>query len=360
MKKKLRSGFTTGACSAAAAKIALLSIIRNKPVKDKIKVWFPHDKYFEFQAFSIKKISKNSFEVIIKKFAGDDPDITNGALIGAKVTYFPENFLKISITGGEGIGKVTKPGLPVKIGEYAINPIPKLMIEKNIKEIVNSGIVEVEIFVKDGKKLAKKTLNEKLGIIGGISILGTTGIVKPVSTEAWLETIKIEMNVAKACGLNEIVLVTGRTTENILKKEYNFKDEAYVTIGDHIGFSLKEAARKKFNHIFLAGMFGKFTKIASGEFQTHVKNSTLFINKLADFFLEFNKNYDKNFIKIIKDSVTARNVFEEALKKGYKDFLQFVTDKVCENCFKFINKKVKITAILVGFSGGIIATSTKN
>ncbi len=359
MKKKLRSGFTTGACSAAAVKIALLSIIKNTPVKDKVKVWFPKDKYFEFQAYKIKKLSKNSFEVIIKKFAGDDPDITDGALIGAKVTYFQENFLKITIKGGKGVGKVTKPGLPVKVGEYAINPVPKLMIEKNIKDVVNSGIIEVEISVKDGEKLAKKTLNPKLGIVGGISILGTTGIVKPVSTEAWLDTIKVEMNVAKACGLDEVILVTGRTTENILKKEFNFKDEAYVTVGDHIGFSLKEAVKKGFNHIYLAGMFGKFTKIANGEFQTHVKNSTLFINKLAGFFLEFNKNYDKNFIKIIKNSVTARNVFEEAKKKGYREFLQFVTDKVCENCYNFIEKKVKITTILVGFSGGIFAKSTK-
>ena len=359
MKKKLRSGFTTGACSAAATKIAILSIIKNAPIKDKVDVWFPDNRYFSFKPYSIKKISENCYEVIIKKFAGDDPDITDGALIGAKVLYKPCEKLKIRIKGGKGVGKVTKPGLPVKVGDYAINPVPRLMIEKNIKEVVSSGEIEVEIFVIDGEKLAKKTLNEKLGIIGGISILGTSGIVKPVSTQAWLDTIKIEMNVAKAVGLKEIVLVTGRSTEKILKKEFNFKDEAYITIGDHIGFSLKEGVKKGFNHIILAGMFGKFTKIACGEFQTHVKNSTLFIKKLAEFFVDFKKEYDKDFLEIIKNSITARNVFDEALKRGYTDFLEYICNKVCENCYDFIEKKVKITTILVGFSGGVIAKATK-
>ena len=351
----MRSGFTTGACAAAATKISLLSILKKTEIKE-ADIWFPEDKYFKFKPYSVRKISENCYETIIKKIAGDDPDITDGALIGARVWFSENKNLKIEINAGEGVGIVTKPGLPVKVGEPAINPVPRLMIEKNIKEVVDKGEVKVEIFVVNGEKLAEKTLNKKLGIIGGISILGTTGIVKPVSTQAWLDTISIEMNVAKAVGIEEIVIVTGRTTENILKKEFNFKEEAFVTVGDHIGFSLKEAVNKGFNSIILGGMFGKFTKIASGEFQTHVKNSTLFLEKLEQFFKQTDIN-DEKFISIIKKSVTARNVFEEAVKRGYNKFLQKICDTVCNNCYNYINGKVKLKTILVGFNGGIFAVS---
>ncbi len=359
MKKKLRSGFTTGACAAAATKIALLSVINKQPFFKKVKVWFPQDIYHYFKAYSVEKISDNSYKVIVKKFAGDDPDITDGALIGAKVKYMPKDELIIKISGGRGVGRVTKPGLPVKMGDFAINPGPRLMIERNVKEVVNKGCVEIEIFVEKGEELAKKTLNKKLGIIGGISILGTTGIVKPISTEAWLDTIKVEMNVAKAVNIKEIVLVTGRTTENILKKFFDFKEEAYITVGDHIGFSLKEAVNKGFEKIVLGGMFGKFTKIACGEFQTHVKNSTLFLDKLSTFFKESGID-DNDFLKIIKNSITARNVFEKAMEKGYLKFLQKICDVVCENCYEYIERKALIKTILVGYKGGIIAQSIKD
>ena len=359
MKKKLRSGFTTGACASAATKIALLCIKKRKKINEPIKVWFPNDKYFSFKAFNIKKIDENYYEVIIKKFAGDDPDITDGALIGSRVKFEDSDCLEINITGGEGVGKVTKPGLPVNVGEYAINPGPRMMIEKNIKEVINKGRLDVEIFVVNGEKLAEKTLNKKLGIIGGISILGTTGIVKPISTQAWLDTIKIEMNVARANGVKDIVIVTGRTTENILKKNFNYPEEAYISVGDHIGFSLKEAVNRDFNKIIFGGMFGKFTKIASGEFKTHVKNSTLFFNKLIEI-AENIENIDEKFIEIIKNSITARNVFEEAKKRNYFDFIQKVCDIVCDNCFNFINKKKPILTILVDYNGKIIAKSFKS
>ncbi len=358
-KNKLRYGFSTGACASASAKIALLSIINNKPIKDKVSVWFPENKYYKFKAEKVELISENKAMAIVKKFAGDDPDITDGALIGAIVKYEKSNNLKIEITGGKGVGKVTKPGLPVKVGSHAINPVPKLMIKKNIKEVVSSGNIWVEIFVVNGEKLAKKTLNPKLGIIGGISILGTTGIVKPLSIQAWLDTIKVEMNVALHQGIKEVVLVTGRTTENILKKNYNFKDEAFVTVGDHVGFSLKEAVNKGFKKIIFAGMFGKFTKVASGEFQTHVKNSTLTMKKILIFFKETNIK-DESFEKIILNSVTARNVFEEAVKRSYFDFLNLICKRVCENCYKYISGKIPVKTILVDYKGEIVAEAEKN
>ncbi len=350
--KKLREGFTTGACAAAAAKLATLNLISNQEINT-VDVWFPGDKYFNFKAYSIKK-GDNFAEATVKKFAGDDPDITNGAIIGAKV-YFSED-KGIKILGGKGVGRVTKRGLAVKVGDPAINPIPKLMIEKNIKEVITEPQLNVEIFVVDGDKLALKTLNKKLGIIGGISILGTTGIVKPVSAEAYKASIDVELNVAIANNINEIVFVTGRTSEKIAKKLLNLPDEAFVTIGDHIGFSLKKAVEKGFKIVNIVGQFGKFTKIASGEFQTHVKYSNIFISNLLNFISEKEKQ-DKEFTEMINTTISARLIFEEAIERGYTDLLENVTDKVKENCEKYVEGKIKVKCYLVGYKDGIYAKS---
>ncbi len=352
MKKKLKEGFTTGACAAAAAKIAVLNLLSDKIIQS-ADIWFPGEKYFNFKAHSINK-GKDYVEVTIKKFAGDDPDITNGAIIGARVRFSKNNFFEIK--GGRGVGKVTKRGLAVNVGEAAINPVPRLMIEKNISEVTKHKNLVVEIFVVDGEKLALKTLNRKLGILGGISILGTTGIVKPVSAEAYKASIDVELNVAIANNLKEIVFVTGRTSEKIAKKIIKLPDEAFVTIGDHIGFSLKKAVEKGYKKINIVGQFGKFTKIASGEFQTHVKYSNIFISNLKRFLSEKEKN-DKEFIEIIETSISARLVFEEAINRGYIDLLENVTNMVKKNCEKYIENKASIKCYLVGYKEGVYAES---
>jgi cobalt-precorrin-5B (C1)-methyltransferase len=350
--KKLKEGFTTGACAAAAAKIAVINLISRNLVKS-VNVWFPGDKYFKFTAYSVKK-SETFSEASVKKFAGDDPDITNGAIIGAKVYFSNNNGIKI--IGGKGVGKVTKRGLAVEVGGPAINPVPRLMIERNIKEVIDKPNLFVEIFVEEGEKLALKTLNRKLGIIGGISILGTTGIVKPVSAEAYRASIDVELNVAIANNINEVVFVTGRTSEKIAKNIFKFPDEAFVTIGDHLGFSLNKAVEKGFKKIFIVGQFGKFTKIASGEFQTHVKYSSIFISNLMSFLSEKEKQ-DSEFVELIKTSISARLIFEEAVNRNYDDLLKGVTTKVKENCEKYIDKKAEIKCFLVGYKDGVYANS---
>ncbi len=349
---KLKEGFTTGACAAAAAKLATINLISDKITKS-VKVWFPDNKYFKFEAHYVEKTGDYSIATI-KKFAGDDPDITNGAIIGARV-FFSKNS-GIEITGGKGVGIVTKRGLAVDVGNPAINPVPQIMIIKNIKEVISNIGLKVEIFVEDGERLALKTLNKKLGIVGGISILGTTGIVKPVSTEAYKASIEVEINVAVANNIKEIVFVTGRTSEKIAKKTISLPEEAFVTIGDHIGFSLKKAVEKGIEKVNIVGQFGKFTKIASGEFQTHVKYSNIFISNLLNF-LSKEELEDKEFVEIIKTSISARLIFEEALKKGYYNLLNNVVKKVKENCRDYINNSINISCFLVGYKDGVYAKS---
>ena len=349
--KKLREGFTTGACAAAAARLALLNILNRETVFS-TKVWFPNNLYFNFKALWIKR-GNRSCEAAVKKFAGDDPDVTNGAIIGAEVKLTKEK--GINITNGYGVGIITKKGLAIPPGNPAINPGPLLMIRKNIEEVIDEPSLEVKIFVENGEKLAEKTLNKKLGIVGGISILGSTGIVKPVSVEAYLASIDVEMNVAFAAGVKDIFFVTGRTSEKIARENFSgLKEDSFVTIGDHIGFSLKKAVEKGFESINIVGQFGKFTKIASGEFQTHVKYSTIFIKNLLKF-LSDDEMSDSEFTELINNTISARHVFETALEKGYKNILQYVTNAVAKNCYDYMGGKVKINTYLAGYNGGIFA-----
>ena len=201
----------------------------------------------------------------VVKDAGDDPDITNGALIGASARRSLQPVrgeYEILVTGGEGVGTVTKPGLAVPVGRPAINPVPMEMILAAVKEAIfeagqQNVSLNIEIIVPKGRELAEKTLNERLGILGGISILGTTGIVRPVSADAWTATITTSMEVATANGCKEIVLSTGRTSEAAMLKLHRWQPEAFVMMGDYLEFSLKETAHFTFDKVHVAGMWGK-------------------------------------------------------------------------------------------------------
>jgi len=216
-KKALRSGYTTGACAAAAAKAAVLCLLgRDNP--GTVEIPFPDGSRHAFALCRYGRPDADRALATVVKDAGDDPDVTNGAEIGAEVRWLdgprPE---QIVLTNGPGVGLVTKPGLPVAVGEPAINPVPRQMIRAAVAEALTgssreSDGLEVRIFVRDGEILAEKTLNRRLGVIGGLSILGTTGIVRPISAKAWTDTIEASMQVARAMGLTEAILATGRTS----------------------------------------------------------------------------------------------------------------------------------------------------
>ena len=288
---RLRNGYTTGACAAAAAKAAALYLLTGKK-PEQVEIPFPDGSRHSFSLHQAE-LGIDRARAGILKDAGDDPDVTNGALIEALVSKgqnenHPENCLeidKILLCAGPGIGQATKPGLAIKVGEPAINPVPRKMIAAAVKEVITEKAV-VEISIAGGEELAEKTLNHRLGIIGGLSILGTTGIVRPISAEAWTATIQASMDVARACGLDEIVLATGRTSEKGAQAMLELPDEAYTMMGDYLEFSLLAAASHGFQHIHLAGMWAKITKAALETPQTHVRNGALEMKDAATLLAE--------------------------------------------------------------------------
>ncbi len=317
--KKLREGFTTGTAAAAAAKAALLATagVYLKEVETPLPIggtlWIPVAK--------TEKISDNSFKVHVIKDGGDDPDVTDKAEIIVTVSFFPDLNNSVIIKGGKGVGKVTKPGLPVPVGEWAINPYPrkqiKMAIFEALKMIGKKGMVEVLIEVKDGEKIARKTLNPKLGIVGGISILGTRGTVKPFSNKAYADTIKICMNIAATINKETVALCTGGRSERFLKKYVNLPSESFIQIGDFFAFSMLLAKRLGFKKIYIGSFFGKLLKVFQKNPYTHAKSCSIDFDSLAAWCYEMGISEYKSLK--IKNSNTASQVLNLILNSEYCD-----------------------------------------
>ena len=369
-KKKLRTGYTTGACAAAASKAAIMMLIHNTNIRN-VEIPFPNGSraIFNVHEFGVKA---NSAWASVIKDAGDDPDITNGAEIVAEVSIIENSQIKetknprIFITNGKGVGIVTKPGLAVPVGNPAINPIPQKMIIEAVKEALYSvktskTSIQVEISVPYGEELAKKTLNPRLGIIGGISILGTTGIVKPISDEAWTSTIKISMDVAKAMGYNEVVLSSGRSSERVHQERYGLSEECYIMMGDYVEFSLLEARKHEFKHIHLCVQWAKMTKIAMGIPQTHVRYGAVEPNDVVNFLVGLNEQF-QNLVsqKGNYKFNTAREVFT-LIKEELPETEQIdLFSKICEIAKLYaqsITKGIPVQVYLASYEGDIIAES---
>ena len=322
MKKRLRSGYTTGACAAAAAKAAAALLLHGsrEPVSE---ILLADGNRVRFEIHSSYVDGENARVTIIKN-AGDDPDVTNKAEIGATariVSRENEKETEIArVQGGEGVGRVTKPGLSVEVGQAAINPVPMKMIKQAVSEVVGPAdldkakLLEITIFVPKGKELAKKTLNKRLGIIGGLSILGTTGIVRPLSAEAWTATIQASMSVAVAAGVKEIIMSTGRTSERAANDFLKLPEEALVMMGDYLAFSLREAGNHPFQKIHIATMWAKLLKGAMEIPQTHVRHGALEIEKVLDFFRD--ENVPTSLIDKLRGANTAREILERLLGQG--------------------------------------------
>jgi cobalt-precorrin-5B (C1)-methyltransferase len=321
--KPLRSGYTTGACATAAAKGAALMLVHQVTVRE-VTIELPAGLSATFQ-LSGQKYSADSASCFVIKDAGDDPDVTNGAEVHASVIRVPSSSAEtaggIVIEGGTGVGRVTKPGLAVPPGEWAINPVPRHMIEDAVacsvfptpdSRPLIMDTFHVTISIPDGEERSKKTLNARLGIIGGLSILGTTGIVRPISAKAWTDTIDAALDVARACGCETVVLSTGRTSEtaaqNFLRRmcagaqhaatlfdptpalapsssgstsgSPNFPEESFIMMGDHIAYALHACQVREFNQPIITCQFAKLLKIACGHVNTHAAASELDLEQL--------------------------------------------------------------------------------
>ncbi len=380
LNRPLRKGYTTGACAAAAAKAAVILMLKGQGsgVKGQktpafVEIPFPDGSKVRFKVHHSQLITKNSklaAKATIIKDAGDDPDITNGAEIAATATLGLRgkgqgarrkiDLPLIQIKGGKGVGVVTKPGLAVPVGEPAINPVPMKMIREAVMEAVTEGsrvkgqeVLEIMISVPKGRELAKKTLNSRLGIIGGISILGTTGIVEPMSVDAYKDTISLGIDMAVAAGLNEIVFTPGRNSEKYAEEILQLKEDAFVQMGDYAGFALKTAVKKGIKKIDVVGQLGKMAKIADGNFKTHVRDSSLNLLHIAKWAEEW--GYDNKICEGIKQSNTARQISDFFEQRGNKRFFELVGKRVIEKIRGLLKRDIEIRCIILSSNGSVMA-----
>lgn len=351
---KLRTGITTGTCATAAAKAAILAIISQQKI-DCVEVVLPKQTKITLSVASCE-FSSNSARCSVIKDAGDDPDVTHGARIVADVTL-TENVNQIEIDGGQGVGRVTKPGLGLEIGTAAINPTPKKMIHQNLNlvasEILKKNGIKIIISVPGGQEIAQKTDNPRLGIIGGISILGTTGIVIPYSTASFAAAIRQSIDVTLAMNNDAVVLTTGGRSEEFSKKIVSLPDHCFIQMGDFAAYTIEQCAKKGIKKAYVAGFVGKLTKIAMGVRQTHVKGSKVDMDFLAKIASECGA--ESNIINQIKKANTARHVQEIILHHHIDGFFKQICYHVYQNMTKHAKNKVQVYVILFDFDGNILA-----
>ncbi|MDR2946606.1 MAG: cobalt-precorrin-5B (C(1))-methyltransferase CbiD [Candidatus Adiutrix sp.] len=323
---RLRSGFTTGTAATAAA-MAAAYILAGKRAPQVVAVRLPGGEEMAIRILESSIINADEAMAVVVKDAGDDPDVTNRAEIGAIVRRRSEPGL-VHIIGGPGVGKVTKPGLAVPPGQWAINPGPRAMLRENLTPLFSKTFpgVEVEIFVEKGAALAEKTLNPRLGVLGGMSILGTTGLVKPFSNEAYLATIESALAVARAAGLTEVILTTGRQSEKLAQAQRkDLPPEAFVQVADFFGDSLKQAAERGFRKVGLAVFFGKAVKQAAGHYNTHAHKNDQDTALLAEWLRE---SVDADVEKNLRQALTARAALDILREAGRLDAVSVVAEKV--------------------------------
>ena len=349
---KLREGFTTGACSAAAAKAAAQTLLSQKKISE-IEITLPIGRLVTFKLKRCELHSDYAICSVIKD-AGDDPDCTDKAELTAKVTLNKTG--EIHIFGGQGVAMVTRKGLGLEVGKHAINPVPRKNIIKMVKEVIDLSEfngAEIEISVPGGEEMAKKTTNERLGLLGGISILGTTGIVKPYSTAAFKASVIQSVDIAKENKVDTIVLTTGGKSELYAMKLFpQLNSMSFIQVGDFIGISLKRAVRNKLKQIIIVGMMGKLSKMADGKMMTHVAGSKVNMEMLANIAIECGASDE--IAEQMRETTMARRVLEICEENNIKGVESLICQKVVENCSEYIKDAIKINTYLIGFDGALL------
>lgn len=311
-ERPLRRGWTTGTCATAAAKAAYAALL-TRHFPDPVEITLPRGERVAF-ALAMTRFENGAATAGVVKDAGDDPDVTHGALIQATVRHAALGS-GVVFRAGTGVGTVTLPGLPVPPGEPAINPAPRQMIRTAIAEVATlhagSGDADVEIAIPDGEEIARRTLNARLGIIGGLSILGTTGIVIPYSCSAWIHSIHRGIDVARATGLSHVAAATGSASEAAIKRFHNLPDLALLDMGDFVGGTLKYLRTHPVARVTIAGGVAKISKLAQGLLDLHSKTGTVDRIALAQLAGQSGGS------AALREQILAANTTAEAF--GYAD-----------------------------------------
>lgn len=354
-RRGTRTGFTTGACAAAAAKAATRVLVRGARL-DAIETTLPNR---DRVTFALRRCDSDGdgarATCSVIKDAGDDPDCTHGAELVATVELGGD---AITLRGGDGVAVVTKPGLGLEVGGPAINPVPR----RNITEMVAEELAgspwsgaRVTISVPGGVEMAKETLNARLGLVGGISILGTTGIVKPYSTAAYKASVVQAIDVASNRGLDELVLTTGGKSEAYaMKLHAGLPEEAFIQVGDFIGVGVKHCARRRVRRAVVVGMIGKLSKMADGRMQTHAAGSEVNMTLLAGLADELGA--PAHVVDGIRAANTARHVLELCQREGVGGLAGALCRRVSERCTAHAGGALEVRARLVDFNGTLIGS----
>ncbi|MBQ48486.1 MAG: hypothetical protein CMP10_13825 [Zetaproteobacteria bacterium] len=351
--KGMRTGYTTGACAAAAAKAAAQMLVTGQQPTD-VKSVLPNGQEV---VFDLKRCDLLNGEAVcsIIKDGGDDPDCTHGAEITAQVKLIPEE--GIHIYGGEGVAVVTRPGLGLELGSAAINPVPRQNITEMVMlELADQsayGGAEVTISVPDGVERAKQTLNERLGLINGISILGTTGLVQPYSTAAFVSSVASAIDIAAHNRQESVVFTTGGRSEQFAMKLLpDLQEMAFIQVGDYIGIGIRNSVRRDIKKIYIVGMMGKLSKMADNKMMTHASRSEVNMKFLSE--LARDCGADPAIQDEISQANTGRHVLEIAQKKGISSLPDLICEKVVMCCGAFARTAVEFDVTMVDFGGTII------
>jgi len=349
-RKGMRTGFTTGACAAAAARAATRCLVRGTTLSE-IETILPNR---QVVTFALSRCERGIAGVI--KDAGDDPDCTHGAELIAEVEL--TDTPGIELRGGDGVATVTRPGLGLEVGGPAINPVPR----RNITDMVQAELppqigARVTIHVPRGEEMAKQTTNARLGLLGGISILGTTGIVQPYSTAAWKASVVQEIDVAATAGAQVLVLTTGGKSEQYAMALHpELTEHHFVQVGDFIGIGVRQCARRKIARAVIVGMIGKLSKMATGRMQTHVAGSEVDLDFLADLTADLvdEAGVAAQLRGQVRNANTARHVLELTRAAGIGALPARICERVTAACTRHAGGGLEVHALLVDFGGALL------
>lgn len=345
---RLRRGWTTGACAAAAAKAAYVGLTTGA-FPDPVVIRLPKGEEPGFDLVGAT-LADGGATVAVVKDAGDDPDVTHGATVRAAVRILPPG-AGIVFRAGPGVGTVTKPGLPIPPGEPAINPKPREIIAANLSDV--GGVdVEVTISIPGGEALAEKTWNPRLGIVGGLSVLGTTGIVIPYSCAAWIHSIHRGIDVARATGRRHMAAATGKTSEDTVRRHHDLPLEAMIDMGDFAGGMLKYLRRHPLPRVTIAGGFAKLAKLSQGHMDLHSSRSQLDLTRLAETAARIGAE------DALRERIAAANTGAEALSHARAADLplaETVARQAREAALAALSGETEIDVMIVDRDGTILA-----
>ena len=349
--RRMRRGYSTGTCAAAAAKAAVELLFSGEiPKKAQINTPAGVDLALDICEATI---GEDWAECSVKKDAGDDPDITNKMLV--KVRAVKAEKAGITLKGGRGVGVVTKPGLLVDVGRPAINPVPEKMIFEAAGSVLPDGQgVKIEIIIPDGERLAKKTLNSRLGITGGLSILGTSGLVEPMSEKSYEDTLALELKTLCLEHRGPVVLVTGNYGRTLALEHFKLPEEAVIKVGNLVGFSLDRCSELELNQVLIIGHIGKLIKVAAGIFNTHSRVADARFETFAARAALLGAG--RETIQKMQEAVTTEDMVDLLSEIGGAGYFDQLAEEVSSRSSAYLYDQARIGTVLFNFRRGLLGS----